>query len=371
MVSLPGRLRRARRRSCARCQHPQRSSSASRKPPAQRPPNAAGRSRRAAARRPRSAGSFAGLLPAHAAARPAPGTCWPGAGRLRAVPRVRHLRRLERRARRPRPHGRARLDRRAGAHLRAAGPGGGGRRAAARPRARTRAPLRSGALCLFAAITLALAAGTLGSARAPAPPPRPGRSAHLQSHGGVVGEALFRPRQPARAGRRRGHPRRVPGDRRDDAADGILARDPAARRPAAAWLGTIVAAARPLGDAARRGADEGTAHRARSPTTTSRPPPSPRTQRAILRADPVRGPPREAARAAEDAPADGGASCGWPRRRARARRRGRGGGRGHLRRDLHARVRRGGGADAAGPLARLGHRGPRLRLGAARRRARS
>ena len=51
-------------------------------------------------------------------------------------------------------------------------------------------PLRTGAICVFCSVTLALAAGTLGvSAGA-----RAGQiwgSAHLQSHGGVVGQALY------------------------------------------------------------------------------------------------------------------------------------------------------------------------------------
>jgi DNA segregation ATPase FtsK/SpoIIIE, S-DNA-T family len=55
-------------------------------------------------------------------------------------------------------------------------------------------PLRAGALCVFAAVTLALAAGMLGlssgegAVRAGA---GPWTSAHLQSHGGVAGEALY------------------------------------------------------------------------------------------------------------------------------------------------------------------------------------
>jgi S-DNA-T family DNA segregation ATPase FtsK/SpoIIIE len=55
-------------------------------------------------------------------------------------------------------------------------------------------PLRAGALCVFAAVTLALAAGMLGlssgerGVRAGA---GPWTSAHLQSHGGVAGEALY------------------------------------------------------------------------------------------------------------------------------------------------------------------------------------
>jgi S-DNA-T family DNA segregation ATPase FtsK/SpoIIIE len=50
-------------------------------------------------------------------------------------------------------------------------------------------PLRMGALCVFSGLTLALAAGTFGvspHAHAPA-----WSSARLQSHGGIVGEALF------------------------------------------------------------------------------------------------------------------------------------------------------------------------------------
>jgi len=53
-------------------------------------------------------------------------------------------------------------------------------------------PLRTGALCLFAAITLALAAGMLGLSSAPGSHgARSWSSAHLQTHGGVLGQALY------------------------------------------------------------------------------------------------------------------------------------------------------------------------------------
>ncbi len=52
-------------------------------------------------------------------------------------------------------------------------------------------PLRTGALCVFAAVTLALAAGMFGLSSAPASGRLAWMSAHLQSHGGVVGEALY------------------------------------------------------------------------------------------------------------------------------------------------------------------------------------
>ena len=52
-------------------------------------------------------------------------------------------------------------------------------------------PLRTGALCVFAAVTLALAAGMLGLASAPVTGARVWSSAHLQSHGGIAGEALY------------------------------------------------------------------------------------------------------------------------------------------------------------------------------------
>ena len=57
-------------------------------------------------------------------------------------------------------------------------------------------PLRAGAICVFAAITLALAAGTLGVTSGPGPHSQAWTSAHMQSHGGVVGEALFRLASP-------------------------------------------------------------------------------------------------------------------------------------------------------------------------------
>jgi S-DNA-T family DNA segregation ATPase FtsK/SpoIIIE len=55
-------------------------------------------------------------------------------------------------------------------------------------------PLRTGALCLFAAVTLALAAGTLGLSSGASGAAKQGgawSSAFLQSHGGVLGEALY------------------------------------------------------------------------------------------------------------------------------------------------------------------------------------
>jgi DNA segregation ATPase FtsK/SpoIIIE, S-DNA-T family len=57
-----------------------------------------------------------------------------------------------------------------------------------------RRPLRTGGACLFAAVTLALAAGTLGlSGGTPAGKGEPGqwRSAFLQGHGGIVGQAFY------------------------------------------------------------------------------------------------------------------------------------------------------------------------------------
>jgi S-DNA-T family DNA segregation ATPase FtsK/SpoIIIE len=52
-------------------------------------------------------------------------------------------------------------------------------------------PLRSGAILLFAAITLALAAGTLGLSSGPGNGAHAWASSHLQSHGGVLGQALY------------------------------------------------------------------------------------------------------------------------------------------------------------------------------------
>src|SRR5271165_4227251 len=73
-----------------------------------------------------AAGSTRAAAPAHAAARRAgPRGAGARAARLRAVPRVRDLRRLGRRQPRPRTHGRARLDPGPGPHLRAAGAAGG------------------------------------------------------------------------------------------------------------------------------------------------------------------------------------------------------------------------------------------------------
>jgi S-DNA-T family DNA segregation ATPase FtsK/SpoIIIE len=52
-------------------------------------------------------------------------------------------------------------------------------------------PLRTGGLCVFAAVTLALAAGMLGLSSAPHGEASAWSSAHLQSHGGVAGQALY------------------------------------------------------------------------------------------------------------------------------------------------------------------------------------
>src|SRR4029077_3371168 len=52
-------------------------------------------------------------------------------------------------------------------------------------------PLRAGAICVFASITLALAAGTLGVSSGPSGRDGSWTSAFLQAHGGVVGEALY------------------------------------------------------------------------------------------------------------------------------------------------------------------------------------
>jgi len=58
----------------------------------------------------------------------------------------------------------------------------------------TRRPLRTGGLCVFAAVTLALAAGTLGlSSGTPAggSPSAQWQSAFLQAHGGIMGQGLY------------------------------------------------------------------------------------------------------------------------------------------------------------------------------------
>jgi DNA segregation ATPase FtsK/SpoIIIE, S-DNA-T family len=57
----------------------------------------------------------------------------------------------------------------------------------------TRRPLRTGGLCLFAAVTLALAAGTLGISSGTPDDASSGQwsSAFLQSHGGILGQGLY------------------------------------------------------------------------------------------------------------------------------------------------------------------------------------
>jgi S-DNA-T family DNA segregation ATPase FtsK/SpoIIIE len=56
-----------------------------------------------------------------------------------------------------------------------------------------RRPLRTGGLCLFAAATLALAAGTLGVSSGPphGSPSEQWHSAFLQAHGGIMGQSLY------------------------------------------------------------------------------------------------------------------------------------------------------------------------------------
>jgi S-DNA-T family DNA segregation ATPase FtsK/SpoIIIE len=57
-------------------------------------------------------------------------------------------------------------------------------------------PLRAGALCLFASITLALAAGTLGVSSGPEGTAAAWTFGFLQSHGGAAGEALYQGTHP-------------------------------------------------------------------------------------------------------------------------------------------------------------------------------
>jgi len=59
-------------------------------------------------------------------------------------------------------------------------------------------PLRTGALCVFAGVTLALAAGALAPAAGSAG--RPWSSEHMQAHGGLLGEALYRLLHPLAQG---------------------------------------------------------------------------------------------------------------------------------------------------------------------------
>jgi DNA segregation ATPase FtsK/SpoIIIE, S-DNA-T family len=52
-------------------------------------------------------------------------------------------------------------------------------------------PLRTGAICLFASVTLALAGGTFGVSSGSVAGSRVWSSTHLQRHGGIAGQALF------------------------------------------------------------------------------------------------------------------------------------------------------------------------------------
>ncbi|HEY4427356.1 MAG TPA: DNA translocase FtsK [Solirubrobacteraceae bacterium] len=68
---------------------------------------------------------------------------------------------------------------------------GGGAVLLLRPLLPALRPLRAGAACLFAGITLALAAGTLGVSSGQGRGAGVWTSSFLQSHGGVIGEALY------------------------------------------------------------------------------------------------------------------------------------------------------------------------------------
>jgi S-DNA-T family DNA segregation ATPase FtsK/SpoIIIE len=52
-------------------------------------------------------------------------------------------------------------------------------------------PLRAGATCVFASVTLALAAGTLGVSSGPGRAAQAWTSTHLQTHGGIAGQAIY------------------------------------------------------------------------------------------------------------------------------------------------------------------------------------
>ena len=71
-------------------------------------------------------------------------------------------------------------------------------------------PLRTGAACVFAGVTLALAAGALGLAPGAGSGGEPWSSAHLQSHGGLLGEALYRLFDPLVQGARHRRDRDLP-----------------------------------------------------------------------------------------------------------------------------------------------------------------
>ncbi|HEX5853714.1 MAG TPA: DNA translocase FtsK [Solirubrobacteraceae bacterium] len=52
-------------------------------------------------------------------------------------------------------------------------------------------PLRAGAACVFGSVTLALAAGTLGVSSGPGRAAQAWTSEHLQTHGGIAGQAIY------------------------------------------------------------------------------------------------------------------------------------------------------------------------------------
>ena len=77
-------------------------------------------------------------------------------------------------------------------------------------------PLRTGALCLTIALTLALAAGTLGIGPGPADPHAFWHADVMQARGGIIGQAEYWVSGASDLSPGRRHPRGVPGDRGRD-----------------------------------------------------------------------------------------------------------------------------------------------------------
>ena len=174
----------------------------------------------------------------------------------------------------------------------------GGGALLARPAWPALRPLRAGALCLAAGITMALAAGTLGVSSWASP--RSGESswssAFMQSHGGVVGESLYQlsHRLVQNVGRRHPDPVLLRGG---DTAHRRLARPRPARRAAA--LGRLGGSCGQMLTARLAGTTPITSAPRRWPHTSRTgacrlSPPSPAPEELMVRATHVEAPSQDA-----------------------------------------------------------------------------
>ena len=252
-----------------------------------------------------------------------------------------------------------------------------------RPPAR---PMRTGSVCLVAALTLALAAGTLGLGPGPVPPHEFWRAASFETRGGVLGQAelwvsshlfstlgasilavfLFIAGLILVTGATLAGAIRATGS-------GVAGTGRALRRSTDELRATV--ARRPATAAARAAAGDASQY-AGEPLL----PPEPDTDELVVRATHVEAPPIADApdgAAGELPPPPDGERCRRARRRRRraGRRRGSRPAAGARGSGARASARGSGstasarGAHPAGPLSRVDHRRSRVRVAGARRRA--